>query len=475
MPINRRQFITAAAAAATQFSPALLRAATARDPDVIVIGAGLSGLAAAHLLEQAGATVTVLEAQRRVGGKMLSFDAVPGLPEAGGQSIAPGYGRVIAAARANGVELVDTLPTQRAHPAVELVLGGQVIAAADWPDSSLNPFPADQRTLMPWQYAARLLGDANPLKPGDSWFSPDKAPLDRSMHEFLRSLGATPQAIELAYDTNVSYGTSAWDVSALQMMFVESWGRVQRQIKPAAVYRAARGNQRIPEAMAAALAGDVRLGARVIAVADDGQRVTVTCEDGSRATARAAISALPFSVLRDVRLDPLPTGAQAEAIDTLPHQHITQIALVARKPFWKEDGLSASMWCDGLLARCFAHYEGDEVASILVTAYGNKANALDRLGRDAATAHVIREFEQARPAARGQLQAVAWHSWGLDPNAAGDWAVFAPGTVTRFLPAMFAPHGRIHFCGEQTATANRGMEGAMESGERAALEILDYL
>jgi monoamine oxidase len=40
---------------------------------------------------------------------------------------------------------------------------------------------------------------------------------------------------------------------------------------------------------------------------------------------------------------------------------------------------------------------------------------------------------------------------------------------------MFAPHGRLHFCGEQTALANRGMEGAMESGERAAIEAMDHL
>jgi len=40
---------------------------------------------------------------------------------------------------------------------------------------------------------------------------------------------------------------------------------------------------------------------------------------------------------------------------------------------------------------------------------------------------------------------------------------------------MFTPHGRVHFCGEQTAVANRGMEGAMESGERAAIEVLAYL
>lgn len=475
MGISRRSFIAGAAAVTAQLTPTLLRAASPPAPEVIVIGAGLAGLAAALLLEQAGVHVVVLESQRRVGGKMLSFDSVPGRPEAGGQSIGPGYGRVLTAARTYGVELVDTLPAQRAQPQPELALGGRIIPRSEWPSSPLNPFPENARGQMPWQYAAGLLGSGNPLQPGAAWYDPAHAALDVSMHEFLRSLGASPAAIELAYDTNVSYGTSAWDVSALQMMFIDAWSRGQRQIRPAAVFRAAAGNQRIPEAMAGALKGDLRLGARVVAIDDDGARVTVTCDDGSRVSARAAICALPFSVLRDIRLDPLPGGIQAEAIDTLAHQAVTQVALVARKPFWLEDGLAPGMWCDGPLARVFAHHDGDAIASLLVTAYGRKATALDRLGPAAATALVISEFERLRPAASGLLEGVAWHSWSMDPHAAGDWAVFAPGSVTRYMPAMFARHGRLHFCGEQTALANRGMEGAMESGERAALEMLDYL
>ncbi len=45
----------------------------------------------------------------------------------------------------------------------------------------------------------------------------------------------------------------------------------------------------------------------------------------------------------------------------------------------------------------------------------------------------------------------------------------------RFPAALAAPHGRIHFAGEHTARIARGMEGAMESGERAALEAIAAL
>jgi monoamine oxidase len=175
-----------------------------------------------------------------------------------------------------------------------------------------------------------------------------------------------------------------------------------------------------------------------------------------------------------VRFDPGLAGAQGQAVKMLPHQMITQIALEARRPFWESDGLPPAMWTDSPIGRVFAiHHSAtdDDVASLLVTAYGYKAAYLDRLGRTGAGNLVIAEIERVRPAAQGRLRVAAYHSWALDPYAAGDWAYFAPGTVTQFMPAMFQPHGRVHFCGEQTAVAARGMEGAMESGERAALEV----
>jgi monoamine oxidase len=477
MPLSRRDFLIASAAlAASARATAGTPAPAPLNTDVIVIGAGLAGLAAAVALQDADIKVAVLEARDRIGGKILSFDEAPGIPEAGGQSIGPGYGRVLNAAQRFNVKLVDVLPQSLRHRGVELVLGGSVVPKNDWPTSARNPFPAQFKSLMPWDYVPMAVDRANPIKQVDTWYDTANAGYDGSMYAFLKAQGASDAMIELAYDTNVSYGTTAHDISALQMFFTSAWNRLQRQVTPVAVFRAEGGNQRIPEAMARGLKEPVRLGAAVTAIATTDSGVTVTCADGGTHVAKAAICAMPYSVVRQLRFDPVLAGVQAEAVKTLPHQDCVQVVLTSRKPFWKEDGLSPSMWCEGLLARTFAHYDAkDEVVSILVTAYGNKARILDRLGQQEACRRLIAEFEATRPAARGQLRVVAYHSWSLDPFAAGDWAVFAPGTVTRFLPAMFKQHGRVHFCGEQTALANRGMEGAMESGERAALEVLDYI
>jgi monoamine oxidase len=230
--------------------------------------------------------------------------------------------------------------------------------------------------------------------------------------------------------------------------------------------------------MAKRLKGELHFRQVVTSIAADPSGVTVRTKDGKRFEARAVICALPFSTLRRIRLEPALEGVQATAVANLPHQMITQVALTVQRPFWEQDGVSPSMWTDSRIGRVFATYGGardDEVSSLLVTAYGHKAAYLDKLGARGTARYVVTEIERMRPAAKGTLAVAAQHSWTLDPFSAGDWAYFAPGTVTRYLPAMFQPHGRVHFCGEQTAVAARGMEGAMESGERAALEVASAL
>jgi monoamine oxidase len=66
--------------------------------------------------------------------------------------------------------------------------------------------------------------------------------------------------------------------------------------------------------------------------------------------------------------------------------------------------------------------------------------------------------------------------WAAEPFSEGAWAVWRPGDITAGLPARLAErHGRVSFAGEHTAVAYSGMEGAMESADRAVLETLRRL
>jgi monoamine oxidase len=187
------------------------------------------------------------------------------------------------------------------------------------------------------------------------------------------------------------------------------------------------------------------------------------------------VCALPFSTLRRVKIEPGLSGPQAQAVQSLPYQSIANIFITVRSPFWEVDKLSPSMWTNGIAGMVIAQRFGktdDEVTGLLVEARGELANAWDRLGPDQATQSVIAAIETIRPAAKGQLVGAAYYSWARERFNAGDWAYFAPGQITAFANQMSAPAGRVHFCGEHTAVANRGLEGAFESSERVAVEVL---
>jgi monoamine oxidase len=229
--------------------------------------------------------------------------------------------------------------------------------------------------------------------------------------------------------------------------------------------------------MAAALRGDVELGRAVAAISLASDHVAVTCTDGTRLRARHVIASVPLGVLRHIAIDPSLPEPQADAVARVPSQPLTQVYLAPKSKFWERDGYAPSLFTDsraGMIAAARNGEDPREVTSITAWITGYHAEALDRLSPAAAGQAVIDEIGRIRPAARGELELLGLHSWGADPHALGAWAYFRPGEVTRFAARIGSPHGRLHFCGEHLALENRGMEGAMESGERAAGEVLAY-
>ena len=445
--------------------------------DVLVLGAGLSGLQSAQLLEEMGYRVIVLEGRGRIGGKILTHKTQNGFVELGGQSFGTGYGRMMDAADRNNVELFDYLPRSSAGGGPSLALGEQLIDRDSWPQSPLNPFAEKYKSMMPWEYTAKIIAEGNPLvDPGD-WVDPESFKYDTPLYDFLRARGLTDAEINLCYDTNVGYGTSAYDISALMMFFVQSWTKMQQE-GPPALLGARRGNSEIVNGMARTLKSEVRLNhdVRSIDVGPDG--VDVRCSNGSRYSAKTAICSFPFSTLRTVDISPTLTGTQRRAVKTLPFMKITMVVMETDRPFWESDGFNPSMWTDGPAGSVTATRYGDgvdDVTSLVSWTRGHAAEYLDRLGPETAKKLVIREIENLRPAAKGYLKAAHFHSWGMEAFSAGDWAVFRPGQIADFKNDMANAHGRLFFCGEHTASTNRGMEGAMESAERAAFEAIDVM
>ena len=505
MTVSRRKFVASSAALAAAGSlPDVSRAASALDADVIVIGAGLSGLETALTLEENGLKVIVIEGRQRVGGRVFTLKQIPGHPEAGGNTIAAAYGRMIAAGQKYGVEVVNL--TERLfsnRDAQGLYIDGQHVPLKDWPSHPKNPFAEAQRALPPWAWGDAVLRKNFPFKDIENWTDPKHADWDISVHDFLKRQGANDAQIKLGYDSNIAYGITSRDVSLLTVMFAEYWQQVNRGAlsafsrsaggpgapgappagppappsgpPPLVVGMFKGGNQNLPIAMAGKLSGRLMMGTRVTGIDVSGDGAVVQTADGKRLRAKAVVSSVPYTTLRKVRINPAPPEKQKAAIASLGTIPITQFHIVAKKPFWKDDGLSASMWTDGPMGLCLAQRFGDvdDITSLAVWCRGQAAIDIDKLGLEGGKKKIVAEFEKMRPAAKGQLEVMAVKSWGADPFSLGDWAIFQPGQVTAFVHEMAKPHKQLYFCGEHTSIGSRGMEGAMESAERVALEVLE--
>jgi monoamine oxidase len=445
--------------------------------DALVIGAGLAGLSAAHVLEAAGLDVLVLEAQQRIGGRIHSMRQIGGTGEAGATYIGAGYARVMAAARRYGIELVDVTSILEFFREQDLVLGGELIRQADWERHPANPFPPADKRYLPWNYHRVLTMRDNPLPEPSAWLAPSYRSLDVSAHDWLKSLGLSERAIDVAYGLNVSFGRDSHDVSALLLLFRGAFSKQQRASAPrdGIGYTVKDGVQRIPEAMAGALRGGVERGCVVTAIEVERAAATVRIADGRRFTARHVIAAVPIAALRAIAIEPGLPPLQRAAVAELPAQPLTQVYLRPKSAFWHVDGYAPSLFTDtlaGMLAAGRSGSDPTEVTSLTAWITGDAASGLDRLAPADAGRKVIAAIESLRPAAVGQIEYVALQSWGADPFAGGAWAYFRPGQVTRFAAALGTAHGRLHFCGEHLAVDSRGMEGAMETGERAAAEAL---
>lgn len=474
--LDRRTLLVAAGAtAALTMTPRPLRAQA--KSQVLVLGAGLAGLNAALTLQEAGMDVRVIEGRDRVGGRVLSHRNVPGNPESGGTSFSPGYARIVTACNTYGVGIIDLAPIEKYFFQRDVFFGTERVSPEAWPSHPKNPFPEPLRKVGPWLYLDAAVGAKNPLKTNDAWADPANARLDIPLADWLKGLGWSDDVIRVAYDMNPGWGDSARDVSTLLALCALKFAATQREFtkgKPVFL-QAHGGNQSIPEAMAKALKTPVELKRNVVAIGSDKDGAEVRCADGTVYRADHVICSIPTAVLRNIKMAPALTGVQARAVQQLGVQTISLMHIVPRKKFWEQEGSLPSMTTDGLLNMVIGERKGpnpEEVTSLTVWLRGANARKLDRMSERDAKAAVVKEFERLHPASKGQLEVAAYHSWIQDPWSRGDWAVWEPGQVSAFAPTIAKAHGRVHFCGEHTAVSNRGMEGAMESGERAALEVV---
>jgi monoamine oxidase len=433
---------------------------------VIVIGAGLSGLNAALNLEDLGFDVTVVEARGRVGGRVFTLSDKPEMPEGGGSEIGPMYARVLSMVDRFGLELE---PWQIGRLEFALNVSGKLFNGNDWATADVNALPAPLKAVPPFGLSRAYMPRENPLPELDSWLEPAfRNPDDVSLYEHYVRAGANDAALRYllmaAQADDLRSESLQWALRKARVSAFELTGEPFGLVKG--------GMSRVPQAMAGALNGDVRLNSPVAAVAQSDAGATVTLQNGESLDAAFVVVTVPLTTLRAVTFDPPLPELQAEAVSLIPYGQATSVYLQVLEPFWEIDELGSSLWTDGPVGR--AYNWGTPNGKYIWVFLSGPLNLAVRSWPDAdIMAYVLRELFVLRPSMEGRVKGIAVRNWSGDRWARGTYAYRAPGQIACYGNNVAAAHGRVHFAGEHTAVLQQGMEGAMESGERAAFEIFD--
>jgi len=433
-------------------------------PSCVVIGAGLAGLAAAYRLTQKHWKVTVVEAQKRLGGRVLShrFKKAPSLVcELGGEWIGDDHKEMKRLCCAFDLKLIEH---RYAYSFWEEKARPKFYSPGAWPLSAAakRSFEYLRREYRRHQNDTVYLRQMDKL---DWWTK-------------LQLAGFTEKDL-LRRDLmdGTDFGESIRQTSAY-VAAGEYFGSDGSKVddKDEMDYKIEGGNDRLVHALANAIGREnIRANFRVYRIRQARSGVEVFTEDGAKEKGDYCICTVPAHYLRHIVWEGGVPREQLKAALQLQYARITKTVVLCPSRFWPKPPKGAfSIFTTLASDFCFHSTHGQEGEKGILCSYaiGDKADDIASSPlRDLAEwipGDVAKAFgkKKIRPM---DVKRQAWQSVKDDPFTGGAYAFYRCGQSFTVMPALKRPHKRVHFAGEHLSDDWQGfMEGAVETGQAAA-------
>lgn len=460
-PVTRRDFVkTSVAAAAALPLSAVGADKSAHDYDVIVIGGGFAGAAAARETASTGLRTLLLEARNRLGGRTFLAPFGKHEVELGGTWVHWTQPHVWSEVNRYRMELLEEPGTSDPKQMVYRS-GGKAISVDpddiwDELEDACARFCAPSETIYP-----------RPFEPFHAMQAVEKYDA-LSIRDRLNEIDLSPDmtAIMDGFWAACSHNRSTeGGFTEMVRWYALAGNDLQRLNDSIARFKLKAGTLSLINHMIADAKPEVVLATPVEKIAQSADGVVVTTEEGQTLSAQQVIVTVPINTLKHIAFTPalseeklIVSRAQHAGFGTKFYVHVKQNL--------------GSLFCIAPdvdpISFMFTNYYGTEGTTLV--AFGAHPDLLDIHDRNQVQDAVSLFFPEA------EVTDSVGYQWTHDPFSLGTWCTLRPTQTSKYLVGIQRAEGRVHFCGSDIANGWRGfIDGAIESGQRIGLDVVRAL